>query len=127
MIEGEKQDVTLGEVATNFIAGLQVEEREIIQQEVNRFVRWYGWERAISELRIPEVANFAERTAASAIDPVKRLEPVKRFLVYTKKEGLIKTNLAAHLRVRKSALKTKKSVKHQPIKSHSLTRKGYSD
>ena len=93
---------SLAQAATQFLAGLSPPEREQSQQELNKFVRWYGMERPTREVAAHEVANYAERMEGSSSNALKRLEPVRAFLSYAKKEGLTQTNLAIHLRLKKS-------------------------
>lgn len=119
--------MTLGEAATQFLAYLPSTEKIKAQPEVFKFVRWYGADRLFSEITIPEIANYAEQVAVSSPEPLKKLEPVKSFLSYARKEGLIKTNLAVHLRVRKVLSRlgsTSKQMTQTPV---SLTRQGYTD
>lgn len=115
--------VTLGEAAASFLAGLPEQERASSQQEVNQFIFWYGWKQSINELTAHKVANYAERVAASGADPARKLAPVKAFLTYAKKEGLTKTNLSVHLRVKKMAAVTASSGKPAP-QLHALTAEG---
>lgn len=115
---------SLGEVATKFLANLPPGERELAQPEVFKFVRWYGWGRPLAEIAIPELSNYAEQVAASTSEPLKKLEPVKAFLNYAHKEGLLKTNLAVHLRVRKISSRFV-SPRQLPSASISLTTQGY--
>lgn len=97
-----EQSLSLGEAALSFLTSLPPEERKDKQQEVNRFVLWYGKERLTSQITPVEVANYAERVGASTGDITRRLEPVRAFLTYAKREGLVKANLAPHLRVKAS-------------------------
>ncbi len=100
------QGLTLGEIAVSFLTTLSSQEREDSSREVNRFVLWYGKEQSVSQLTPVVVGNYAEWVAASTLDAPSKLEPVKKFLSYAKKEGLIKTNLATHLRTKKASSKT---------------------
>ena len=52
---------SLGDVATQFLLSLPQEDRSKAQQEVYKFVRWYGEKQPIRGLTIPEVANYAEQ------------------------------------------------------------------
>lgn len=118
------EEKTLAQAATGFLASLTPEEREESQQELNKFVRWYGMERPLSELGAHEVASYAERMEGSSANSMKRLAPVRAFLSYAKKEGLSKENLAVHLRVKKGPLKQGPTGKgrSEPI---TLTAEGY--
>jgi len=104
--------VKLGEAVVGYLAGLSPMQRGAYQQELNRFVRWFGWERSLSTLTIPEIVNYAERVAPSSAD-LSRLEPVKAFLIFAKKQGFVSINLAAHLKLRKIEAKLS-STKESP-------------
>ena len=106
-----QNNISLGELAARFLAGLAPEAREVSQQEVSRFTRWYGWDKPINQMAVPEVGNYAERVASTGVDVAKVLEPVRAFLTYVKKEGLTAANLGVHLRVKKAAPRSKSRAK----------------
>ncbi|MCK4697906.1 MAG: GreA/GreB family elongation factor [Dehalococcoidia bacterium] len=93
---------------------------------MNKFVRWYGRERPLSQLAAREVASYAERMEGSSANTMKRLAPVRAFLSYAKKEGLIKNNLAVHLRVKKGSLKQEPPGRGR-IEAVILTPEGYQE
>jgi transcription elongation factor GreA len=64
-------------------------------------VRWFGWKRPIARLSATEVTKYAESLPSSDTDYAKKLEQVKVFLIYVKKNGWNDTNLAAHLKAKK--------------------------
>ena len=123
-MENTSQNLILGEAASHFLASLSPGE-EASQQEVYRFVHWYGWERPLAGLTAPEVANYAERLSLSDTNYTKKLELIRTFLVYARKEGWSKTNLAAHLKPRKKQNKFQPSVKQNLPQTISLTQQGY--
>ncbi|MCX6000895.1 MAG: hypothetical protein NTU41_15300, partial [Chloroflexi bacterium] len=94
----EQQDVSLGEAALSFLTSLPSEEGQDKQQEINRFVVWYGKGRPVSRIAPSEIGTYAEWVASSTAEAAKRLEPVKSFLTYLRKENLVVANLASHLR-----------------------------
>jgi len=116
---------SLGQVATQFVLRLPSDERLKAQQEVYRFVRWYGEERQLDELTIPEVANYAEQTTSSTTEVAEKLGTVKAFLTYAYKQGLTKTNLAVHIKVKKTSSKSLPSPKRNPQGAVLLTTQGY--
>ena len=95
-----KQNLSLGEAGSRFLASLALEKRGVSQQEVYKFVRWFGWERPLAELTPPEVANYAQRLSLSDTNYVKKLELIRAFLIYAGKQGWSKGNLAAHIKTR---------------------------
>ena len=126
-MNGGDQSPSLVQAASRFLASLSANEREVSQQEVYKFVRWYRWERPFSGLTAPEVANYAERLSLSDTDYIKKLELIKAFLVYAKKEGWTKTNLAAHLKTKKGKTKLPSLTRQDLLPGISLTRQGYAE
>ena len=117
----------LGEAARCFLESLPAGEGEASQQEVYKFVRWFGWERPFTELRAPEVANYAERLSLSDIEYARKLELVRAFLAYAKKEGWIKANLATHLKARKGKSRVPSPTGRALPENVPLTRQGYAE
>jgi transcription elongation factor GreA len=120
-------NLTLGEAARRFLASLSAEEAGERQQDVNRFVRWYGRECPLAGLTAPEVANYAERLSLSDTDYARKLELIRTFLVYAKKEGWIKTNLAAHLKTKKGKTRLPPLTEQVLPNTTFLTRQGYAE
>jgi len=126
-VNRHSQTLSLGEAASHFLAKLSSGKRGASQQEVYRFVRWYGWERPFAGLTAPEVANYAEQLALSDTDYIKKLELIRAFLVYAKKEGWTNTSLATHLRIRKGKTPLRSSPKRGALETTPLTRQGYAE
>ena len=103
MPDATPQDPTLWEAASRYLAGLSAESRQESQPEVHKFVRWYGADRPVGELRGHDVAAYAESFGSSAGDAGRRLEAVRSFLAFAKKAGLTPINLATHLRIRRGS------------------------
>jgi len=117
----------LGEAAGRFLTSLPAEESATSQQEIYKFVRWYGWERTFAGLTASEVANYAERLSQSDTDYLRKLELIRTFLVYTKKAGWSKDNLAVHLKTRKGKTRVRLSSRQGVPKPVSLTQQGYDE
>ncbi len=94
--------VSLLEAATQYVASLSGDTRASARAEVNRFVRWYGANRLTGELRGHEVSLYGEELGAATAGAKRRAEEVRAFLVFLKKEGMTPSNLAPHLRLKKS-------------------------
>jgi transcription elongation factor GreA len=95
--------LTLQDLAARYLGSLPAEARQRYQPEVHRFVRWYGADRPVRELRGHEVSSYAETLGSSVADASQRIEVVRALLTFAKKEGCTASNLATHLRLRKSA------------------------
>jgi len=118
---------SLGQVATQFLLTLPSEERLKAQQEIYKFVRWYGEKRPLSGLTIPEVANYAEQITSSTIEVTEKLGIIKTFLAYAHKQDLTRTNLAVHLKSKKTPPKSASSWKRASEKKVLLTSQGYAE
>jgi site-specific recombinase XerD len=102
--------VTLSEAVLTFLSSLPAESQQPVQQELNRFIAWYGRQQDIAKITVHGVASYAESVMSSDADPQERLGPVRDFLVYAKKAGWVKANLSSHLGIRKAAPKTSKKT-----------------
>ena len=103
MVSSGEAAPTLTEAASRYLATLQPKQRQESQPEVYRFVHWYGAERRTDELRGHDVSGYAEALGGSAVDGSQRLEILRGFLAFARKQGFTATNLATHLRLRKTA------------------------
>lgn len=117
--------LSLSEAATRFLAGLSSDDKGISQQEVYRFVRWYGWERPIAGLTAPEVARYAEQLSRSDTDYNKKLELIRAFLIHARQAGWTGKNLATNLRVRKGKPPALPGSRPGSVKAVPLTSDGY--
>jgi transcription elongation factor GreA len=127
MANSDNQSASLGEAAIQFLAKLSPQEREASQPEVYKFVRWYGWERPFVRLTAPEVASYAEQLSLSDTDYTKKLELIRAFLAYAKKEGWSRTNLATHLKTKKAKAGPPVATRRSLPESVSLTRQRYDE
>lgn len=125
MISSDNQGPSLGEVAVQYLAKLSPQKREASQPEVYKFARWYGWERLFARLAAPEVASYAEQLSLSDTDYTKKLELIRSFLAYAKKEGWSRTNLATHLKTKKAKAGSQVATRRSLPESISLTRQRY--
>jgi len=127
MVNSGSQNPSLGEAAGRFLAKLSPGERETSQQEIYKFVRWYGWERPFAGLTAPEVANYAEQLSLSDTDYTRKLELIRAFLIYVKKEGWSKPNLAAHLKAKKVKTGTQPLARQGLPETIPLTKHGHAE
>jgi transcription elongation factor GreA len=121
------QNPTLGEAASKFLASLPAEEGGKSQQAVYGFVRWYSWERPVAGITAHEVANYAEQLSLSQANYLKNVEQIRAFLVYVKKQGWSKTNLAAHLKTKKIKAKLSSPTRRDLPSTTPLTQQGYAE
>ena len=126
-MNSNSQNLSLGEAASRFLVDLPTGESGAGQQEIYKFVRWSGWERPFTELTAAVVANYAEQLSLSDTDYLRKLELVRAFLLYAKKKGWSKTNLATHLKARKGKTRPRSLSRRGPIEAVFLTRQGYAE
>ena len=127
MVETDKENLSLGEAASQFLAKLSSQERAASQPEVYKFARWYGWERPFSGLAAPEVASYAEQVSLSDIDYARKFGLIRAFLAYAKKEGWSRTNLATHLKSKKTKAGPRVTSRRTLPEAANLTRQRYDE
>ncbi|MFC2006497.1 GreA/GreB family elongation factor, partial [Chloroflexota bacterium] len=126
MSNGSKE-LSLGEAVSRFLAGLPPEERGARQQEIYKFIRWFGLERTFAKLTAAEVANYAEQLSISDTDYARKLELIRAFLAAAKKKEWSKTNLAVHLKAKKGKTRLQSPSKRHSPEAILLTQQGYTD
>ena len=94
---------TLMDAARSYLSGLDDAARMDNQAEVERFVRWCGADRTWTELRVHEVATYADTITGTVTDATARANAVKKFLAAAKKAGHTSSNLGVHLRIKRRA------------------------
>jgi len=108
----------LAEVAADFLVSLPPQDRGKAQEKVYKFIRWLGLHRKVNELTPLDIDGYTEQIMPS------ETKPVKSFLTYIHKKGFSKTNLAVHLRVKKTSHKV--SLTRQNSRAETtLTTQGY--
>ncbi len=117
----------MGEAATRFLSSISTEQTSGTQQEVFKFIRWYGEDRKIDSLSSQEVANYTENFYAAGTQSDEHLKKVKQFLTYAHKAKLINTNLSAHIKIKKIAAKSAPVVAAKSEEPVLLTRQGYEE
>jgi hypothetical protein len=106
MEEADKKP-TLREAASIYLATLQPEERQEAQPEVQKFVRWYGADRNMSDLKPHDVSGYAAGLGVGLTDAAGRIEPVRAFLSFARKKKFTTENMAVHLRSPKALKATR--------------------
>ena len=96
-------DLTLSQAASQYLSTLTGGARTGAQGEVMRFVRWYGADRSLADLRGHDISLYGNFLGPATPETGRRVEPVKAFLAHLKKVGLTETNLATHLRLRRAS------------------------
>lgn len=98
------------------------------RQELLRFVHWCGAERAITDVRPPEIGAYGEQAVGvvGGSQAAERLQEVRKFLSFAKKKGLIEQNLASHLRIRKIKTRGRRDQRDNEQNIIELTPDGHS-
>lgn len=102
MPESSVEVISLAEAGQRYLASLSAAEKQKQTPEVNRFVRWFGGDRALSELRGVNIERYTTENA-TALEAEARLSALRNMLGYAKKQGLTAENLATHVRLRRTA------------------------
>jgi transcription elongation factor GreA len=95
------QELNLQEAISRYVRSL-ADGKPDVAAEVTRFGRWFGGERMMRSLRPADIERYGEETSKNPVDASRRLESVRGFLAYAKKQGITESNLATHLRLRRT-------------------------
>ncbi len=120
-------ETSLGDTATRFLLTVPSETSSETQQEVFKFIRWYGGERKIRTITSQEIANYSDQFQLPTVQAAAHLNAVKQFLSFAFKQGYIGSNLAAHIKVKKASVKSQSSTSVKAEEEIVLTRQGYDE
>jgi transcription elongation factor GreA len=121
----EQQSPTLDEAVTTFLATLTPEQKQESQLDLNRFIRWFGGERRVSELTAHNVFEYGEWVSSSLDNAAQKIEPIRGFLSYAKKKKITEINLAPHLRVSRTKKGPVVKRGHKEADQAHLTQEGH--
>lgn len=113
---------TLGEAVSTFLVKLPAANREIGQTVLFKFARWIGWELSFSRLAPPAVAGYAEQLSTSDTDYQKKLEILRSFLAFARKNEWSATNLGTHVKTRKPKVKKASPANQKQTETITLSR-----
>ncbi|TAK21526.1 MAG: transcription elongation factor GreA [Chloroflexota bacterium] len=100
--------ITVREAVGRYTGELTIEDKQIQQQELNRFVR--DLERvATADLTAQIVEKFQEDFERTGADS-RRLEPIKLFLAYAHKKSLTDINYGKFIRIRRTGSRARGGV-----------------
>jgi transcription elongation factor GreA len=97
----DKPQPTIEEAVNRHLAHLGPAEAISSQTELQRFVRWFGKDRALGSITASAVGRYAESFSTADTDSTRKAEAVRKFLSFAKKEGWTTANLALSIKVRK--------------------------
>ncbi len=120
-------EIILGEAVGLYLSTVPSELSSEIQQDVFKFVRWYGETRQMASLTGQEIANYSEQLNSSPTKAIEHLNAVKQFLHYAHKQGFTAANLSAHVRVKKLPAKTSAKTQGKAEEAIILTSQGYEE
>jgi transcription elongation factor GreA len=123
-------NVSFTEALAQFVAAKKNTKKPVEgQQEIRRFITWFGRERTVRELTPSEVADYAQYAGSGGFESAQRLAPVKLFLGFLKDQGMVDNSLAPHLRIprtRKTTATGKTASGSQAASSRpQLSQEGY--
>ncbi|HEY94348.1 MAG TPA: transcription elongation factor GreA [Dehalococcoidia bacterium] len=115
----------LGEAASIYLAGLSAEKRTASQQEIYKFVRWFGRERFFDSMKPSEIDNYAEQASRTDAGHADKLALVRAFLSYARKKRWSEINLGTHLKAKKGKTRSTPTGRKEVVEPVSVTKEGY--
>jgi transcription elongation factor GreA len=123
-MEQPQEQLSLSTIVSRYLADLSPDNRGIAAQELNKFLRWVGGDRPISDLRPHDVGSYGETIDPTTPDLPKKLEALRGFLVHLRDKRLSPTNLSTHLRVKKAPGQSGRAIR-PAAPGITLTREGH--
>ncbi len=122
----ENQGLALNTAYTQYVSRLKDGQLKKVSQDLNRFVQWYGASGSLDSLTPQDAASYCEWVSQRGGDVAKKLEPVKAFLSYLKKEKLVTHSLASHIRAPKNKSRAKaQRTQAEAAAAAELTKEGH--
>jgi transcription elongation factor GreA len=118
-------EITLFAAVQTFLGQLGGAERPSYQQELARFLRWYGRDRSLREVTAPQIDAYVEETQRTGGDYTARLQPLRDFLVFARKQGYTATSLASVIKMKRPAARKADRQLAGSATTHHITREGY--
>ncbi|MCJ7763625.1 MAG: transcription elongation factor GreA [Dehalococcoidales bacterium] len=126
-MDSSSHKISLGEAVSQFLGGLPPEEAKISQQVLYQFVRWFGRERCLADIRAPEIANYSGRISATDADHAKKQNIIRGFLALARKKGWTENNLSVHLKAKNGKPHQVAGNRQGLPETVSLTQRGYDE
>lgn len=104
-LSDQPQPLTLSDGVTSYLESLKSGRTEA-QQQLVKFVRWFGQDRTLSAIAPVDIEDFSTQTGSGVDGNGPQLKPVRDFLSYAKKRGILEQNLASHVKVRRGLRKS---------------------
>ena len=118
---------TLLEAVGFYVDSLKAKENhETTHRELHKFIQWCGPDKDFLELRPSEVGEYADQIGGTGTTPqaTERLQVIRSFLTYVRKQGIIEVNLAQHVRIRKAKSRARGSQVRE-VEVVELTQEGF--
>ena len=99
------EPITLMQAVTEYMNNTKGKPGERVgHQGLQRFISWCGENKPLATLNASQIGDFVDRHngLGASLQSTARLQEVRKFLTFAKKEGFIEVNLAQHVRIRKS-------------------------
>jgi transcription elongation factor GreA len=103
-VVNETKTSTISEAARQFAHSLPP-EKHADSQEALRFARWFGEERAATDLRPSDLEGYVVTFGVGAPNATARADSLKTFLGWAHKQKILPERLVSHVRVRRPTVR----------------------
>lgn len=127
MTQEAENSRTLLEAVSFYVESLKAkEDNEMTHRELHKFVQWCGPDKDFSEVRPSEIGEYADQMGGTGTTPqaTERLQVIRTFLTFVRKQGIIDVNLAQHVRIRKAKSRAQGSQVRE-VEVVELTQEGF--
>jgi transcription elongation factor GreA len=126
MMQGNENNITLGEAVNRYIDSLLPEETASSKSELQHFIRWFGRDKPVTVLLQEQVDKYIAGLPSSDVAQGKKLDQIHRFLVYAKKEKWSTADIPVKYRSKKNGKQLKAAaIKQSQSEVTMVTQDGY--
>lgn len=102
------ENPTLGAAIAQYLAVSARKITDLDRQELNNFIRWFGAGKPVASFKENDVADYSESLSPTDTDYRDRVDAIKAFLIYARKEGWFSESLAVKVKIKKTRSVTSK-------------------
>ena len=120
-------EISLRDSVNEYIPTLPDKEKQETYPDLSSFIRWLGPERLVSSLLPSDIEQYSGTLGTATSDLHKRrVDSIRGFLTFLRKNEYIDENLAKHMRVKKPSVNSNRSsMARRRNASVKITEEGY--
>ena len=119
-----EETMKLREAVDGYLDACSNKVNDVDRKELSNFIRWFGADNSVSNLKENNVADYSESLSPSDTDYRERVDAVKKFIKFSENKGWIDKGLVGKVKIKKSK-SVHVNARRREEKKIPITREGY--